>query len=297
MKEKLMDLLNGAVDIHIHAGPATEDRKQDMIDVARAGRGANMKAVVFKDHDTLTAGEASLVSKVVPGIGVFGGICLNYAVGGLNPRAVEIAIKFGAKVIYMPGLDSVRTIERVHVTKEANVIAESVPLKDPKEGLSIFKGGLDAHKILPEVRDILGLIAKADIILDTSHLSPRESFMLVEEAKKMGVNKIEINHPTNPIVGASLEEQKALASKGAYLNYTMGECLPTGFRVKPDYIADCIKAVGPEHCLMCSDAGNPEGPNPLDAFKMFITIMLNRGISKQEIELMIKENPAKLLGL
>ncbi len=297
MEEKLMDLLNGAVDIHIHAGPATENRKQDMIDVARAARGAHMKAVVFKDHDTLTAGEASLVSKVVPGIGVFGGICLNYAVGGLNPRAVEIAIKFGAKVIYMPGLDSVRTIERVHVTKEANVIAGSVPLKDPQEGLSIFKEGLDGDKMLPEVRDIIGLIAQADIILDTCHLSPRESFMLVEEAQKMGVNKIEINHPTNPIVGASLEEQKALASKGAYLNYTMGECMPTGFRVKPDYIAECIKAVGPEHCLMCSDAGSPEGPNPLDAFKMFITIMLNRGISRQEIELMIKENPAKLLGL
>jgi hypothetical protein len=297
VEQELMDLLNGAVDIHIHAGPATEDRKQDMIDVARAARDANMRAIVFKDHDTLTAGEAYLVNKVVPGISVFGGICLNYAVGGLNPRAVESAIKFGAKVIYMPGLDSAWTIKRVHVTKEANVVARAVALKDPQEGLSIFKGGLDGDEILPRVEDILGLIAKADIMLDTSHLSPRESLILVKEARKMGIKKIEINHPTNPIVGASLEEQKALASMGAYLNYTMGECMPTGFRVKPDYIVECIKAVGPEHCLMCSDAGSPEGPNPLDAFKMFITIILNRGISKDEIELMIKENPAKLLDL
>lgn len=295
--EKVMELLNGAVDPHVHAGPSvTGGNEIDMLDVARAARDVNMKAVVFKDHYKITAGEAYLVNKVVPGIRVFGGICLNYAVGGWNPRAVEAAIELGAKVIWMPGIDAAWMINKVHVTKEVESLADVVPLKDPKEGLSIFKEGLNGNEVIPEVKDILGLIGEADIILETSHLSPRESLILVDEAKKAGVKKIEITHPTNPLVGASVEEQKILANKGAYLIYTLSECMPS-FGVSPDYIAECIKAVGVEHCLMCSDTEGIEEPTPLDALKMLIPMMLNRGISENEIKLMIKGNPAKLFNL
>ena len=111
------------------------------------------------------------------------------------------AIKLGAKVIWMPSLDSSQTYR--------------VNKKDPKKGLSILEGGLEGDKLLPVMKEIFKLIAQSDVILDTGHLSPKESLLLIDEAKKYGVKKILINHPNGISVRASIDEQKEMARKGA----------------------------------------------------------------------------------
>lgn len=297
MREKMKHLLVGAVDMHVHAGPAVRPRSRDMMEVMMDAREAGMRAVVFKDHNSITADRAYFVNKVVTGVKAFGGIVLDYAVGGLNPKAVESAIKLGAKVVYMPTLDSSWSIRRVHVTKEAARAARLVTLKEPKEGLSILKGGLEGNEILPVVEEVVELIAKANIILDTSHLSPRESLILIDEAKKVGVKKMVINHPNSVFIRTSIEEQREMARKGAYLNYVFHECMPMGSREDPAEIAEMIKSVGAEHCLMSTDFGNVASPPPIVGMQMFILSMLAKGISEEEVEIMIKKNPAELLDL
>ena len=45
------------------------------------------------------------------------------------------------------------------------------------------------------MKDILKLIAEADVILDTCHLGAGETLALVKEAREIGVKKIIICHP------------------------------------------------------------------------------------------------------
>src|SRR5439155_7550153 len=96
------DFLEGAVDLHVHSSPDIDPRRFDDIDLAREAARAGLGAVLIKSHQNSTVERAWLVSKVVPGIQVFGGLVLNETVGGLNPSAVRLALALGAKQIWMP---------------------------------------------------------------------------------------------------------------------------------------------------------------------------------------------------
>jgi hypothetical protein len=58
-----------------------------------------------------------------------------------------------------------------------------------------------------------------------------------------------------------------------------------------------MKRVGAEKCVMSTDAGQFENPFPLEGMRLFIKNMFRCGVKEKEIEMMIKVNPAKLLGL
>lgn len=297
MHELAVELLHGAVDMHIHGGPDAVRRIQDMSDIALCAKQAGMKAVMFKSHLTFTTEGAYFARKSVPGIEVYGGVVLNYAVGGLNPKAVEAAIKLGAKSIWMPSKDSAWTVYKVYITKETPWLTSTTPIKKVEDGISILKGGLEGDELLPEVKEIIGMIAAADIILDTSHLSPKESLILASEAKKAGVKKIHLNHANASVTGASIEIQKEIACLGAYIGYAFVPCMPLYDRQDPGEIAKMIKAVGAEHSTIYSDFGMVTNPPPLEGMRMFIISLLSRGISEAEIRCLVSKNPSKLLGI
>jgi hypothetical protein len=68
------------------------------MDPARAAQEAGMRGILIKNHFAMTANRARMVIDET-GFPVFGGIALNLSVGGLNPQAVEVALKFGAKIV------------------------------------------------------------------------------------------------------------------------------------------------------------------------------------------------------
>ncbi|HZT18671.1 MAG TPA: DUF6282 family protein, partial [Dongiaceae bacterium] len=87
----------GAIDMHCHPFPDLFPRLADDIDIAVAARDAGMKALMLKCHHESTVSRAYLVQRMVPGIRVFGGVVLNSYVGGINPAAVEAALRLGGK--------------------------------------------------------------------------------------------------------------------------------------------------------------------------------------------------------
>src|SRR5688500_3275177 len=113
--------LTGAIDLHLHTAPDVVPRKLDDVEAARQAAARGMRAILLKSHATLTAGRAELVERLVPDIRVFGGLALNDAVGGLNPAAVEAALKLGAVEIWMPTL-SAKGDPRSHRTPGLSVV-------------------------------------------------------------------------------------------------------------------------------------------------------------------------------
>lgn len=278
--------LKGAIDMHVHPGPDLVPRILDYKEMALEARKAGLKAVVYKPIRAFpTTTKADAARRMVPGIEVFGGAVLDNSVGGLNPRAVETAIGEGAKIIWMPVMDA----EHIRKAEEYQKMGY---LKG--EGISILKNG----KILPEVEEILNIIAENDVILSTGHLSPEESLILIDEAKSRGIDKIIANHINSDAIGASFEQKKEMSKKGAYLELSgIQEMTWVKKAQDPDRSVKLIEEVGPEKCIISSDAGHTIAVKPVDLLLQWIKILMVRGIKKESIDLMVRQNPEILLNI
>jgi hypothetical protein len=288
--DKRMEVLEGAIDLHFHASPDLHDRLLDEIEIAHEAQAAGMRALLYKDHYGINAGRMYYARKAVPGIQAFGGVVLNPSVGGLNPSAVEAAIAFGGKEVWMPSIFSDAHIRHFKGTYTA------LPgrFKWPEKGISLLDG---EGKLLPAVKEILDMIAQADIILGTSHCSAEESRILIEEAFHRGVKKILITHPHNEVPNLSLEVQLEFVRKGAYLEHCFAATTPMFFNARLQDLVEAISKAGPERCVIASDLGQVCNPSPVEGLRMFILGLMNLGITREEIDIMVRKNPAKLLGL
>jgi hypothetical protein len=256
--------------------------------MTRIARRYGMRALLFKNHHTHTASLAYLVNQTIPGIDVYGGIVLNRSVGGINPIAVEhMAVTTGGlgRVVWMPTWDS------EHYSRTFKPNPHFVPISHDGQ-------------LLPDVIEVLTLMARLDLSLATGHSSPDESLLLIREAKALGVDRIIVTHPMAPAVGMTMEQQMEAARLGAFLEYCFNPLLPadTG-KAKPDgglpieTMVDSIRAVGTEHAIISTDLGQELNPIPTDGMISFFLKLKANGFTQKEIEQMSKTNPAKFLDL
>ena len=279
-------LIRGSIDMHMHPGPSAGPCRFDAIQAAQQAKQAGMKAIVLKSH-SYTAAVAIIVSQLVPDIKIIGSICLNYEVGGLNFYAVANAAGLGAKVVWMPTFSAVNSINKMR--------ALGLPLEG--EGISLLD---ESGKLVPEMERILSIIKNHDMVLATGHISPRETFVLIKEAHRIGIRKMIITHPTDKEFAENhftIHDLQELATMGAFIEFTLIGILPNEFCHDPAQLAQTIKTIGPEHCIVSTDLGQPQNPLPVEGMRLFIATLLHHGITQNEVELMIKSNPAMLLGL
>lgn len=284
-------LCRGAIDTHIHFLPDIIPRKMDAIELAREAKQAGMRGIILKSHYTLTADLAFLVEKVIPGIDVWGGIALNTPVGGINPVAVKTAIGLGAKIVWMPTI-SAQNHRRKLATSKVGPLLKSLGGEELGEGIRIRDEG---GNISSELGEVLKEIARANIILATGHLSVQEIKILVEEAIKLGVRKILVNHPELDIINMSLDDQLVLAKKGVYFERCFFVTTSLGQRMNPARIAEAIRRVGAESTILATDFGQADNPSPVKGLKSYVRSMLKEGITEKEINLMVRVNPCELL--
>jgi hypothetical protein len=268
--------LEGTIDLHFHAGPDVRERKLTYLEAAIQARDAGMKAILIKSHSTITADIASLIQPLVKDILVFGGIALNYPLGGLNPVAVETALKLGAKQIWMPTLHA----------------ANQYRYEKKRGGITVLnrEGSLKR-----EVIEILEILSEHDVILSTGHLSQSEIVLLVREAKKRRIKKVLVTHPDHFFIQMPVEVQRELANEGVFFD----RCFPTQ-RTSPltmEEMAKRIKEVGVASSILTSDFGQPENPFPVEGLRSYIRQFIQLGFSAQEIDQMVRINPSRLLNL
>ena len=282
------DLVRGSIDMHCHHSPAIIiPGRMDALETTKWARQMGMRALVLKSSYFSTAPLADIINQLVPEVKVFGAICLDYEIGGLNIQALETSAKMGVKMVWMPTHSSLNS--RANMRKLPGASLEG-------DGFSI----LDAeNKLVPEIGKILELVKKYDMILANGHISPRETFTLFEAALAMGIKKLVVTHGlwTNGMVRFTLDELKQLGQMGAYIEHCYVGFLPTDFRNDPKPMVEAIRYIGAEHCIMGSDLGQYYNPSPAEGMRMFIALLYKNGITVQEIELMAKTNSAKLLDL
>ena len=155
------------------------------------------------------------------------------------------------------------------------------------------------NKLVPEIAKILKIVKEYNMVLANGHISPQETFALVEAAQALGIKKLVITHGlwTNGLVRFTLDELKKLGQMGCYIENCYVGFLPTDFRNDPKPMVDAIKYIGAEHCIISTDLGQYYNPSPAEGMRMFIALLYKNGIPAPEIEAMAKKNPAKLLDL
>ncbi|MFQ6123076.1 MAG: DUF6282 family protein [Candidatus Heimdallarchaeota archaeon] len=289
MAPKIVDkLIRDAIDLHMHTAPDIYPRCLDDIEAANQAKKAGMRAIVLKNHVTCTADRAQIARKVID-FPVFGGIVLNWGVGGLNPTAVANAIKLGAVEVWMP------TVDAAHFLKDPGAVPMLTAGKRTlPRGISILD---NVGNLIDELSLILEMIADHDLILATGHLALEESIVLIKTAAKTGANKLVVTHPEASFLDPPLELLKEFVQYGALIEHVYAYCTSIARRmVSPEKIATMIESIGVENIIMASDGGQRVNPPPVEMFKRFMGKMLENGISEDEIRVMTHENPAKLLG-
>jgi len=258
----------------------------DGIEVAKIAKAMGMRGLVLKSHWEPTAMLAYLARKEVPGLEVFGGICLSRVVGGINPAAVEEMVKVTGgwgRVVWMPTLDA----ENVRRNAGSNL-----PF------ISVSRNG----ELLPEVKEVLAVIARNKLVLATGHSSPEEDLLLVNEGRRLGVEHMVVTHPMSSSVRMSIAQMKEAAKTGAFLELVYVPTLTKeSINRKAQFsiadVANVIRKVGPEFVILSTDLGQVGFPPPPEGLATYIEELRTQGITQREIDRMTKENPARLLGL
>jgi hypothetical protein len=280
-RDEVARLLAGSIDIHVHSDPDDRPRSIDAIDVAKLAKTRGMRAIVLKNHYDPTGPLAYVVRKEVPGIEVFGGVDLNLAVGGINPAAVEHMTQVSGgwgRFVWMSTFDA------------ENQVKYS---KENRPFVSVARNG----QLLPEVKQVISLIAKNGLVLATGHVSPEEGLMLLREGRAQGAQRMVVTHALMAPVLMDVPQMQEAARLGAFIEFVGGSLAGADASSRMDRFADAIRKVGPEFCILSSDLGQRGNALPPDGFGAFLVAMRAHGFSDQEIARMSKQNPARLLGL
>jgi predicted peroxiredoxin len=291
--ERIDALLKGAVDVHVHSGPGMIPRKIDHYEATRQCLDAGVRALVLKDHHAMTTGAAYFINEYLlkgQPVRACGSVCLNNAAGGLSPYVVDAAVKYGAKVIWFPTVSAENHIESHKDKEKKKGFPDTQERPLPEKPLKI----VDAEgNLLPQVSEICKLIARADVVLGTGHLSVPEIKLLIEEAKLQGVKRILVDHPEFT-VNATVPEMVEFADKGAFIEHTCVICIND---ITTEHLIEMIRAVGVERTIISSDLGQTTQVYPVEGLKKVMKTLLDAGIKEDEVDLMFRKNPAVLLGM
>jgi hypothetical protein len=294
-KTRTEQLLDGAVDLHVHPAPSPYPRRFGPVGAAEHAAATGMRAMALKSHHHCTAMDVAAVraDDCMPGgVELFGGIVLNSQVGGFNPDAVNLSLAMGGKIVWLPTISSPAHIE--HAAHGSIKFPTSTVTITPEPPIDIWAG----DEIAPAVREVLAMVAEADAVLASGHLPAESILAAFELAHELGVRRLLVNHP-NFIVEASRAQVARMVELGAYVEHAT--CMyDEESRFKsfdlPELVG-WIKDVGPDRTTLASDLGQTENPLPAESLVRIVDALHAEGFSDAELRRMVSENPARLVGL
>jgi hypothetical protein len=281
--------IDGAYDLHVHSSPDLFPRIADDAAMVADAASKGFAGVVMKNHFEGTASRARLAGQAVTGMKVYGGLVLNRYVGGLNPHAVEVALKMGARIIWMPTLDS--ACHRAAFGFGGGFLAQSSGMESQTAGISILHDGA----LMSEVREIMALVKERGVALATGHVSFDEIRALVDEAAAQGFRKLILTHPYDKAPGLDLEQVRALAQPHVRIEFVFCSITPNWRFTDAATIAHCMRTIGPERFVISSDGGQAHNPMPADGYRQFVDVLAAEGIATGDFRVMCRDNGDFLL--
>jgi hypothetical protein len=280
-------VLDGAIDLHCHFGPESVVGTPHAVDALEAATDAaalGFDAIVLKSHDFPSNSVAHVVGQAVDGVRVYGSVCCDYCIGGLNPGAVETALRDGAAIVWLPTISSQQDVE--------NGVAAMLGV--PGTGIRLLD---DAGELRTEVQEILALVAQYDAIAATGHTSAEEHFAVARQFGDRG--RLVVTHAMNPGAGPNLSAAECveLAELGAVIELSAATCMDSHGPSVPA-VVEAVGAIRPERVVLSTDYGwTDELPRPAAGLHSYVDALWDAGATEGDLRRMTCENPARLLRL
>jgi Family of unknown function (DUF6282) len=294
--EVVARVLKGSVDLHVHPAPSPLPRRVDAVEAAQAAESIGMRAIVVKSHHHSTVTDVLALGRDLNGlpVKVYGGIALNSAVGGLNPYAVDLALKLGGRIVWFPTIGSPQHIAHHAAHPDLKFPKLAVHVREERPIDVLDENG----ELRPEVHDIIGLIKEHDAILASGHMAPDRILAVFEAAHAAGIRRLLVNHP-NFVVEATHEQGRRFVELGAVIEHSlcMYDDRSSFYNWDIDVLLGWIGAVGADRSTLGSDLGQMKNPLPSEAFTNIVGQLLDAGLGEAEVEAMVRRNPARLLDL
>ncbi|MGH7390668.1 MAG: DUF6282 family protein [Candidatus Rokuibacteriota bacterium] len=286
--------LTDAVDVHAHARGGDEE---DPLHAAQEASRAGMKAIVFKSISPGRPWEVARrlqddVDRWAEKEGLRPVRCLSAWVIGIPLRPIDFAeiraaAEGGIAAMWMPPVTSAWSISRLGGRgkwfDETRRLDDPVPPQVWADALKTGMYVLDGHgRLLPEVRDTVRLCADHGVALSFGHLSPQEMDALAEESDAVGYRRAFIDHPFSEVFELDVPELKRWAAAGVRFALTWDELSPL-LGVDPQDMVEAIRAVGPEHFMLSSDAGIPVLPPTVEAYRLLAATLRAYGMTEGEM--------------
>lgn len=274
--------MSGGYDLHIHTAPDAHhaDRWYDDLGYSREALAAGMGGAVLKNHYTYTGDRAALVREAVPDFDVYGGLCLDAAVGGINPWAVEAALRSSehlCRIVWFPTISAA-----TYPNRNPAFAGPGVPVLD------------ESGRLLPEVYDVFEALKGATCAIATGHLSYPEQLVLLKEATAFGLERMIVTHVDAPYLKLGIPEQLEL-SKYAYLEHAAMHFLSKSVDRTAGEVLESIRVVGPSRCILSTDLGQDYNPDPVRGLLTFCSGLLRGGLDVADVQMMLRTNPLALL--
>ena len=288
---KLVDdgILKNVCDIHLHCYPDSRTRSVDEYSFMREAMAAGYRAVMFKSNDFSCHDRAYIIRQALPNAVCFGSFCMNRVHGDkVNAYAAQKAVETSGglcRCIWMPTLDA------AYQYRYEKRKGKGIPVLD------------DNRKVLPEVIKVMEICAEADIIFATGHSSPEESMILVRKAHEIGVKRIVVTHANSYIWTMTHSQIKQCIDLGAYIEYCYLPCLWGEGTRMPQYKQHSIEEfasfvrIDPTRSFISTDLGQEVMPHPIEGMRDCILKLQATGLSQKDINLLVRSNPAWLIGL
>lgn len=285
-------LLKGAIDLHVHSGPSVMARQLDHFEAVEQAAAAGLRGILFKDHHYSVAPFLPIMERLLAhhGVAMYGSLVLNNTCGGFNPAAVDYALKSGAKMVFMPTAHAANHIRSNH---RGGKLKTNVQLRKPK-ALSVVD---DYGTLIDSVREILDIIAEHDAILSSGHLHVAEIWALFEEARRRGVKRLVINHPMYGLHFTHADTAE-LAALGVIVEQSACLYVDSRFNTfSPTELKAHVEAAGVANSSIGSDLGQVDNPSPVEGLRQAVALLLGLGFSEADVTTMVRDNPARLVGL
>jgi hypothetical protein len=301
--------VEGAIDIHCHA----HEGQQDALGVAKLASKSGMMGLLYKtivgrkDPAAAVAAVRSALASWCEKEGctpahVWAGSSVTQGfLSKIEPAWSAKMLKAGVIALWMPNNTSAHTLSTVggkpsawDKTADPNAHTEPLSWSDAlKYGHYLLD---DNNRLMPEIEDIFRMASDHDAAIFFGHPTKQEFRAMAEFSQKLGFRKGVVDHPFSPFVNLTIEEMKDAAAAGLWLNFTYDELSPL-LGIDPASMYEAIRTIGPEHCTLSSDAGEPLFPNSVESLRLLRNHMAAFGCTRDEIYTMCTVNPSFIVGL
>jgi hypothetical protein len=295
-----------AIDIHCHA----HEGQQNPFDLARRASQGEMKGILFKSipgddpAKTVRAVQDDVnrwaePEKIEP-VKCWAGFVCGRQMSPVSAKEASQMIDGGVIAIWLPvfthaiTLNTVGTYRRLVEGNDAQGWVGPIPWD---KAVKLGHYNLDEKgELKPEVREIVRICADKNAALFFGHATHKEIYKIAEQVDKIGLKRAVIDHPFSPFLNVSPDQMKELSKIGILFNFTFDELSPL-LGVDPQIMYNTIRAVGPEHFTLSSDAGEPLFPDSVEAMRLIRGYMEAFGLTQDELYTVCTRNPARVVGM